>query len=412
MTSTISAGTLPLREEIAYSGDVRSPSVALVSNNRPSSRRSRLTVSIVTAAVLAAGAAAFGIYGTSGLSEAPDSREPISAAGPSESARLQSTLPGQTGSTEEIWRHLAAGNRQGVLQLLQSSAGDRDAGPDARVAASVIETVRVAALQARQAAVSRSSESYRSGEEQLALSSRLEKNGRPIDALRALWQLRISTVNRRRLSKSNRLETRSTHPSRRGSGPNARGADQPSPRSDEPAAPEPARELRQKRRTPLESPALHRTRQSRSQIRTRFWMFSVSITERMKSRYLRRAASVPITGSRSGRTIRRTFDGMSEYKMEMRNPRVEMQGDSAVAFATVARRMVPRVGRPVINQVETEFRLRRDGGRWVITAVTARRASQLSKQIVDSHRRCDTIAESRIREWKQQFAVTRTVRQD
>jgi hypothetical protein len=79
----------------------------------------------------------------------------------------------------------------------------------------------------------------------------------------------------------------------------------------------------------------------------------------------------PSLGRDQVEQLRRTFDGMSEYNMEMRNPRVEMQGDSAVAFATVARRMVPRVGRPVINQVETEFRLRRDGGRWVITAVTA-----------------------------------------
>ena len=34
--------------------------------------------------------------------------------------------------------------------------------------------------------------------------------------------------------------------------------------------------------------------------------------------------------------------------------------------------MTPRVGDPVANEVQTEFRLRREGSTWLIAAVTAR----------------------------------------
>jgi serine/threonine protein kinase len=362
-----------LREEIADSGDVRSPSVALVSNKRPSSRRSRLTVSIVSAVALAAGAAVFGIYGTSGLSEGPGPREPISTVGPSESARLQSTPPGQIDSTEEIWRRLAAGNRQGVLQLLQSSAGNRDAGADARLAAKVIETVRAAALQSRQAAVSRSSESYRSGEDQLALASRLEKDGRPLDALRALWQaadLYRQPPANVEVQPSGDTSDPPTIPVDRTL--TAHGTGQPSPRSDEPAAPEPASgastDVTSTARAASTEPDPPKPLADSDAILDVLRQYRGAYEALDISGVLR---VFPSLGRDQVEQLRRTFEGMSAYDLEIRNPRVEMRGDSAVAFATVARRMVPRVGRPVINQVETEFRLRRDGGSWVITAVTA-----------------------------------------
>jgi hypothetical protein len=40
--------------------------------------------------------------------------------------------------------------------------------------------------------------------------------------------------------------------------------------------------------------------------------------------------------------------------------------------ATVARRMAPKVGAPIANEVEMEFRLRRTGGDWAIVAVSTR----------------------------------------
>jgi ketosteroid isomerase-like protein len=79
----------------------------------------------------------------------------------------------------------------------------------------------------------------------------------------------------------------------------------------------------------------------------------------------------PSLGREQVEQLRRTFAGMTAYAVEMRNPRVNVQGDTATAHATVARRMTPRVGSEISNEVETEFRLRRGGSGWAIVAVTA-----------------------------------------
>ena len=70
--------------------------------------------------------------------------------------------------------------------------------------------------------------------------------------------------------------------------------------------------------------------------------------------------------------LRRTFASVRQYEIEIRNPQIDVQGDTAIARAELARRMSPRVGSPVTNEVQTEFRLRREGGMWLIAAVTAR----------------------------------------
>jgi ketosteroid isomerase-like protein len=70
--------------------------------------------------------------------------------------------------------------------------------------------------------------------------------------------------------------------------------------------------------------------------------------------------------------LRRTFESVTSYEVEIRNPQIDVQGDAATVRATLARRMVPRVGGPVANEVQTEFRLRRDGNGWAIVAVAAR----------------------------------------
>ena len=69
--------------------------------------------------------------------------------------------------------------------------------------------------------------------------------------------------------------------------------------------------------------------------------------------------------------IRRSFAALTSYEIEVRNPHVDVQSDVATVDALVARRMIPRVGRPVANQTETRFRLRREERRWVIAAITA-----------------------------------------
>jgi hypothetical protein len=69
--------------------------------------------------------------------------------------------------------------------------------------------------------------------------------------------------------------------------------------------------------------------------------------------------------------LRRTFAAMTAYEIEAREPRVNVASDMATVRALVARRMVPRVGRPVANEVETEFHLRRVNNGWLITDVRA-----------------------------------------
>jgi ketosteroid isomerase-like protein len=70
--------------------------------------------------------------------------------------------------------------------------------------------------------------------------------------------------------------------------------------------------------------------------------------------------------------LRRTFDSVTQYEVDIRNPQIDVHGDTAVVRAAVARRMTPRVGNPVTNEVQTEFRLRREGSTWLIAGVAAR----------------------------------------
>jgi serine/threonine-protein kinase len=70
--------------------------------------------------------------------------------------------------------------------------------------------------------------------------------------------------------------------------------------------------------------------------------------------------------------LRRTFASVTEYEVEIRNPEIEVQVDTAVVRAAVARRLTPRVGNPIANEIQTEFRLRRKGSAWQIAAVSAR----------------------------------------
>jgi hypothetical protein len=71
-------------------------------------------------------------------------------------------------------------------------------------------------------------------------------------------------------------------------------------------------------------------------------------------------------------SLRRTFASVTQYEVEIRNPQIDVQVDSAIVRAEVARRMTPRVGNPFTNEVQTEFRLRREGSTWLIASVTAR----------------------------------------
>ena len=68
--------------------------------------------------------------------------------------------------------------------------------------------------------------------------------------------------------------------------------------------------------------------------------------------------------------LRRTFAGMTAYEIEIRNPRVSLENDTARVRALIARHLVPKVGSPADSEVASEFELRRERDAWVIIKVT------------------------------------------
>jgi len=79
----------------------------------------------------------------------------------------------------------------------------------------------------------------------------------------------------------------------------------------------------------------------------------------------------PTLGPDQFEQLRRSFDATAAYEVDARQPRVEVRNDTATVRALVVRRIAPKVGRAVTNEVDTEFRLRRDPRGWVITDVRA-----------------------------------------
>ena len=170
--------------------------------------RVRSMASIGAVAGLAAGAAAFWVFGGPGVeprmptvesgigatasSDTTSGSQPILTPAPAESARVEQPAPAVTPANEEVWRRLALGDREGVLQVLRSPAADRGVAPDVQLGSTVLKVVRTSVLQARRTAgaapESASLEPYRSAEERLARADGLEAAGRTVDALGALWQ--------------------------------------------------------------------------------------------------------------------------------------------------------------------------------------------------------------------------------
>ena len=64
---------------------------------------------------------------------------------------------------------------------------------------------------------------------------------------------------------------------------------------------------------------------------------------------------------------------MTAYEIDLRQPRVEVNDNTAAVRALVVRRIVPRVGGPWTSEVESEFRLQRDARGWLVVEVKAGR---------------------------------------
>ena len=344
----------------------------------PSSWRFRVIASIGALAVLTASVGAFFLFGARTPTETPrTSSQPALTGAPSAAVPSETTGPDARAPNEEVWRRLALGDRDGVLQLLRSPSPGRGIGPDVRLASDVFNALRASVVQARQVATTTSgaasSEAYRSAEARFTRATRLQADNQPIEALGALWQ--AADLYAQSLAAGGPQPPRAAErqaPIPTEGAPGAGGVVQPDrPPAIESGQPE-----------PVMPPAAETTSPGRAAIAIadppKVPSDEEAILDALRQ-YQGAYEALDVSGvlrvfpsleRDQVEQLRRTFDGMTAYGIDMRNTRVDVQNDSAIVRAVVARRMVPRVGRPVANEVETEFRLRRDGTAWVITAVT------------------------------------------
>jgi serine/threonine protein kinase len=255
---------------------------------------------------------------------------------------------------EDVWRRLARGDRAGVTELLRAT---EQQDPASRIAYEVLDAVRPAAQQARARAAGsptqRGSAMFRSADEGLARANVLAQGGQPIEALAALW---LATD----LFASAASETgvaASVPPAQPVPLPEVARGVVPQPATADGARP--AAETAVANSPPSDSDnvlaALRRYHQA----------YTARDVDAVRQMY-------PALGSDQVEQLRKSFEAVTAYEVDLRQPRVEVSGNSATVRALVARRIVPRVGRPVTSEAETEFALQRDARGWVIVAVTAR----------------------------------------
>jgi hypothetical protein len=351
--------------------------------------RTRATLVLSTIAVIASAAGALWLWGSEFQSEPRRAATTPSLAAPAPEPpavpeREPPSEPPEIGGAaedNEVWRRLARGDREGVLVFLQSARADGDTRSADRLAYDVLAAVNASLVPSRATARitpgAASSEPYRLAEERLGSANRLEAARDPIGALGLLWE-------------ASDLYVRSLN-----GGPGNPAAPPAKPESRtsvESAAPTPPPALPSSRASlqslPPESLPLTGTataaadRLSTGRRRTATDVDGVlEALDRYRSAYQARDVSqvllvFPSLSTAQVEQIRRTFDGVAGYDVELRDTRVDVQAEVATAGAVVVRRITPLVGNgnEVSNEVETTFRLRRTGAGWVITDVTAQTA--------------------------------------
>jgi eukaryotic-like serine/threonine-protein kinase len=70
--------------------------------------------------------------------------------------------------------------------------------------------------------------------------------------------------------------------------------------------------------------------------------------------------------------LRDSMEDIRTYEVSILNPTVDIRGDAATVRAVLARRITPDVGAPFSSENAFEFRLQRNGGKWLITAANPR----------------------------------------
>jgi hypothetical protein len=279
-----------------------------------------------------------------------------------------------------VWRHLAGGDRNAVLARITALTTEKAGDP--ALARSVVDTVRATVARARDAAsAGATTDVYRRAEGQLARADRLRANGQMADSLRALWQaadLYARTVPAPVAAAPAVMNPASSLPSvTTGLTPAVAGAPDPIPvpppasSTPSPAAPAPsppAASAPARTAAPVTPPAP--APPSDQQVIGDTLQRYDAAYEALDIPALLRV--FPSLDQSQIAQLRKTFEGMASYEMDTRAGRIDVTGDTATVQATVARRMSPRIGAPIANEVATVFQLRRAGTAWVITAVKAR----------------------------------------
>jgi tRNA A-37 threonylcarbamoyl transferase component Bud32 len=281
---------------------------------------------------------------------------------------------------DDVWRRLALGDRPAVLRLLRSDAAKGSAAANPQLPFAVVDAVRASVRQAREGVSAtpslRTTEAFRLAEAHFARASRLQANGQPLDALGALWQAadeyaRVSAAGQPPPVQPVQPAPGPIVPESRQAG-SVSSAAPPAASIDSPVAPS----TPPRTEAPGAPAEVSADRAAAAAVVAPDTEGVMGTLRRYHDAY--RALDVsallqvfPTLGRDQVEQLRRTFAGVTVYEVEARQARVDLTGDVATVHALVSRRMVPRVGRPFSNEVETEFQLRRDGRTWLITNVRA-----------------------------------------
>jgi serine/threonine-protein kinase len=293
--------------------------------------------------------------------------------------------------SNEVWKRLASGDRQGVLRLLKTPGADGQ--PPAQLAADVLATIKPTIAQVRQTAVSTPgavpSEVFRSAEDRRTAATRLEQRGSPIGAIEMLWEAGDLYARAVTTSRPGLPPIAETQPPARESAavtPSSPPAPVPAPApaptpapaivpapppqvqslpgdsAPRPAASSPVAERPPAAETPRQISPEEGIREALDRYRAAHEALDV---DQLTQVY---------TGMSRGQAdeLRKNFLTLSAHVVEIRDPRIQVKGDEAIVDAMLVRRISPKVGAPATYPSQARFRLRRAARGWVITEFTAR----------------------------------------
>jgi serine/threonine-protein kinase len=284
----------------------------------------------------------------------------------------------------EVWRLLTAGDRAGVIRILKESGAD---GANARLPADVVGLVKKNVLQSRETATATpgaaGSPQYRTAEDRLGSANRLEARD-PVGALGLLWEAadlyaRSAATARANAPVPSATPTPQAPSDTLAAAPPAvlpspavitpEAITPPPPRTQSPATSSAARGA-----PPAAAAASPAAESPRAPSETEAVLGAI---DRYRLAFEARDIApllrvYPSLNPGQAEQLRKTFESMTEYQLDVRDPRVQVQGDSATVRTVLVRRITPRVGSRQSYEGETEFRLRRMGSAWQITDVIAK----------------------------------------